>query len=196
MAFYQTLTDDFATLNGATWTTIQGSPSVSGGILTVPSGATIDTDGNFSLDGDKGIIVIIVGKHDGGVYDLLFRLRDEDNDEIRWGETSYSNRGFYSYAGGKYSMSAGYTGAMTTGYKVYKLTLLGTSYLVERGDTLATLNESISGTLNSSIAGHDFFIEILGNTGSYATTVEAKYVYAGYDRDFTPSPIPHILQMM
>jgi hypothetical protein len=97
-----------------------------------------------------------------GDRDTSFSLTDvaDIKNSMQAGDTSYEGNGLYSFGGGVFGLGQTGNGKSTAAYKEYRLTLSGTSLKLERGDTLATITETITRTLASSIVGKTFYLTI------------------------------------
>lgn len=160
--------DDFdgTSLQSAYWT---GSASITGGGASFACNGKISTNGKVSFAGN--VIVVEGGSTASsgrfGSRTTRIRLTDATTPAniIEVGDTNYrAIDGLYAAGGGVFNLAQSGNGISTANYKEYRLTITGNTLVLERGDTLNNITETVSRTLASSIAGKVFYLDI--GTGS------------------------------
>lgn len=159
------LFDDFngTALDTGKWTEVRagtGVATVSGGTVTFGASASANTQGKVTINGGK---IIIEGRFTGleTFRDTTISLVDASNgDYIIFGDTNYLGFGLYSAGTGQLAFSQLNQGGTTNVYKEYRLTIDGTSLLLERGTTLSSIELSRNVTLPNSIVGKTFFLRV------------------------------------
>lgn len=163
------------------YTDFGGNPPVgvstidANGVAQFPAWAALNTKGKVTFTGSK----IVVEARMGGV-ESRFMLADGPNpgqSVIMISNTPYCGWGMNIQARGPYKpaganggcgadipvpAAGGYTSAM----REYRLTIDGTSLLVESGPTLANITQTLTTTLGTSITGKSFFLTV--GTGATA----------------------------
>ena len=182
-------TDDFSstTLDLKKWTALSngnenGDITLSGGVANFGCGNFVDTDGKYTFSGNNKIVVESKFVGAGVGRDSFIALVDVANgDRIQIGDTNYSataTPGMYSYGQGAFNLFQAGNGNSVNTYKEYRITIIGTSLTMERGDTLANITETKTVTLGDSIVGKTFYLSI--GTGG-RTDVSSYYCPAAFD---------------
>lgn len=189
----QTFQDSFAStsIDATKWTNngytdFGGSPPVgvatvdANGVAQFPASAALNTRGKVTFSGSK-IVVEARMAGPGSSRDTRFILAEvtnprnfllaQDTNYCNWGMAVNGNAAF-ELADGAYECGGSnrvrHRGASTPNFMEYRLTIEGRSVLLERGPTLASIEESISTTLTESMADRSLFLTIGTSGGGYS----------------------------
>ena len=165
---------DGTSLQSAYWTAI-GATTVANGTVSMACGGSASTKGKLVLSGDNGIVIESRFVGTGSNRSSAIYLYDVANDTVNSilvGDTNYSaanaTPGMVIGGAGAFQTSAQFgTGTSVSTYKEYRLTLVDKTLTVERGDSLASLNERLSVTLPTSVTGKSFYMVLSGGNSPY-----------------------------
>ena len=158
--------DDFSgtSLDGLKWNEIRygsGVVSVAGGFAHFGSKTVASTCGKFTFSGAGGIAVEARMAGSNALRDTHIELIDvATGDRIQGGDTNYAGNGLYSYGTGQFSFPQAGSGGSTAAFKEYRLTVNGSNFKLERGNTLSTITETRTITMPASVVGKTFFLRI------------------------------------
>lgn len=159
------LSDDFdgTSLQSAYWTPSAGV-SISGGYVSFScSAAFISTANKVTFTGSTIIIEAGMQNGSGARQTTSFYFTDVTNSAnlILGGDTNYrSIDGLIVAGSGAFSLAQSGNGISTSTYKEYRMTIAGSSVILERGDTLSNITETVTRTLPTSITGKTFFLTV------------------------------------
>ena len=137
---------------------------VTGGEAQFGCSTWIDTKGKVAFSGNQIIIEAkMVGP--GVLRDTVVALYEPSTGKIiQGGDTNYQGRGLYIFATGGQPTEVASNGKSNSSYKEFRMTLTGSSVLLERGDSLAAISETLRLTLPTSIANRSFYL-LIGTGG-------------------------------
>lgn len=154
---------DGVALDSGSWTETRGGAGVvylSGGIANFEALTSASTQGKRTFSGNK-IVAEARFTGPGTFRDPWFALVDAATGDLIWaGDTNYFSFGFYTYGTGQSAFAQQNQSGTTSAYKEYRMTLEGTSAIIERGDALGTFTQTRTVTLPTSIISKSFYIRI------------------------------------
>lgn len=175
--------DDYI-LDKKYWTKTAGSVTLLNGIATLSCGAAANTKGKLEISGDKGIVIEARFAGTGinrssGIY--LFDTTRDTTDAVGFGDTNYSasnaTAGMFFNGSGAFATPRQYgSGTSVSTYKEYRLTITGNSAKIERGTTLAAIEDSYTATLPSSIVGKKFYLHFGSGTAPYCPGTQFDWI--------------------
>jgi hypothetical protein len=132
----------------------------------------ISTKDKVTFQGQKYVIEFRAKRN--SQYDFFMALIDSANsaNSIHVFESSHwSNVGLSLMSGGAFGASSQSSGNTTTEWKEYRLTIDGNTAVVERGNDLSNITETLTRVLSSSIADHPLSIN-LGAAGGNTAQID------------------------
>jgi hypothetical protein len=104
------------------------------------------------------------------------------NVELRVGDTNYSGWGIYvqlyNFNTASYEIATAF-GGTTDQYKEYRISLIGTQLIVERGDTLTNITETYALTMPRDFVSNNSYINIgTGGCDGYYSPADFDWIRA------------------
>ena len=190
--------EDFsnATLNPAVWLNYGSPITLTGGLGTFGAASVATTMGRVNVVGDA---LVVEARFSGSRPSTATTGRDSyvslvdayTGDTISFGDASYQRDGnpvgMYLTGAGAFGLRQSGNGVSTSAYKEYRLTISGSTVLLERGDTLANITERLAFVLRAPAGGRPFYLRIGTGSADFAPTNFA-WVSIRSDRSDLPGP--------
>ena len=183
------LSDDFigsSGLSSSRWTVIDGSISTSGGFADVSCGSQATTRSKIEISGDSGIVVEARfagtgANRSSGAY--LTDANSAGRDNIAFGDTNYSagnaTPGMFVNGSGAFQTPRQFgSGNSVSAFKEYRFTVIDRTVRVERGNTLANIEEAFNVDLPTSVNGRRFFITFFSGSAPYCPGTTFDWIRA------------------
>lgn len=191
--------EDFSspTLNPAVWLNYGSPVTLAGGLGTFGAASVATTMGRFNVVGDT---LVVEARFSGSRPSTATTGRDSyvslvdayTGDTISFGDASYQRDGnpvgMYLTGAGTFGLRQSGNGVSTSAYKEYRLTISGSTVLLERGDTLANITERLAFVLRVPAAGRPFYLRIGTGSADFAPS-NFDWVSIRSDRSDLPGPI-------
>jgi PKD repeat protein len=158
-----------ATWNPLTYLGYPSNSSVADSVLTLNNCEFMTTQGKYEISQSNKVVLEarLRGPKSSG-RDTHFGLVDtsEQTREIRFGDTNYSAWGTYlqvvdldANSTPFYRLATSY-GGTTDSWTEYRMTIVGSHFVLERGASLATITERFEGDLGISISGRTWYVRV------------------------------------